>query len=114
MLVFFVELEDLENAGASVLEQITRLRFADTTGWNRPEGRQRLVEFDQQGALPIDQLRGQRTLVLAKKAIFFEGALVQLVTELLVLLQGFGRSHSEKKALRERRDAGRLSSRTAR
>jgi hypothetical protein len=86
LLVFFVELEDLQNARTGVFEQITRLRFPDTTCGNRPQGRQRLVEFDEQRALPVNQLRGQRTLVLTKKAIFFEGALVQLVTELLVLL----------------------------
>ena len=93
MLVLFVELQDLQYPRASVLEQIARFRFAHAPGGNGAERGERLVELSQQLALAVYQFAGEWPLVLTEKAVFLQCALVKFITELLVLMQGFGRSH---------------------
>jgi len=93
LLVLLVELENLENPRACVLEQIPRLGFAYPPGGYGAEGVERLVEASQQRAFALDEFGRKRALVLAEKTVLLERALVDLVTELLVLLQGFGWSH---------------------
>ena len=89
LLVFLVELENLENAGAGALQQVACIRIADTARRHGAQGLERGIELFHERALALDHLGGRRKLVLAEKTIFLERALVQLVTKLLVLLQGF-------------------------
>lgn len=93
LLVLLVELENLEDAGARVLEQVACLGLADTAGRNVAQIGERLVEFAEERALPFDHLGGKGALVLPEETVFLERALVQFVTELVMLVQGFGRSH---------------------
>ena len=93
MLVLFVELEYLKNPRTGVFEQIARFGFAHAAGRNGAERGERFVQFSQQVPLPVYQFAGEWPLVLTEKAVFLQCALVKFITELLVLMQGFGRSH---------------------
>lgn len=93
MLVLFVELEDLENPCAGVLEQIAGFRFAHASCRNGAERGERLVQFAQQLLFAIYEFAREWPLVLSEEAIFLQGALMEFITELLVLMQSFGRSH---------------------
>lgn len=93
MLVLFVELEYLQNPRTGVFEQIARFGFAHVSCRNGAEGGERFVQFAQQLPFAIYEFAREWPLVLPKEAIFLQCALMEFITELLVLMQGFGRSH---------------------
>ena len=93
MLVLLVELKNLKNSGAGVLEQVARLGFADAAGWYRAQRGQRFVQLGQKIAFAVQEIVGERALMLTEKPILLQGTLVKFVTKLLVLMECFGRRH---------------------
>ncbi len=90
MFVLLVELQDLQDARASVFEKFSLRGCFGLAGGDGAQRGERLIEAGKKIAFTIDELRGERALVLAEETIFLERALMQLVTEQLVLLQGLG------------------------
>src|SRR5688572_6814285 len=86
LFVLLVELENLQDPRARLLEQVARLRFLGVAGGHGAQRGERGVEFGEELAFAFDEFRGERALVLAEETVLLERALVQLVTKLLVLL----------------------------
>lgn len=98
LFVLLVELQDLQDARAGVFEEIA---FGGGLGLARGDGAQRgerLIEAREEIAFAIYELLGERALVLAEEAVFLERALMQFVTEQLVLLQGLGWRHGWRRS----------------
>lgn len=113
LFVFLVELENLEDARAGVLEQIAFGGGMGLAGGDGAKRGERLVEAREQIAFAVEELGSEGALVLAEEAVFLERALVKLVTELLVLLQGLGWRHGKRKWQQEEGASGRWSNRKA-
>lgn len=93
MLVFPVELKNLEDARAGALEAFLGGGVPRGGRGDGAQSRERFVEAGEQRALAVEQGRIGRALMEAKKPVFLERALVQVVAELLMLVEGFRLSH---------------------
>ena len=90
LLVFAIELQDLENAGTGLVQGGTLAHFQPGGG---PEARQRGVQASEQGGFPLEQrgLRGPH--VLLQEAVLFQGQFVKFVADFLVLAKRIRRRH---------------------
>ena len=89
LLVFPVELHDLEDPGPGALEGLAERgprRVFPRGGAQRGEGD---VEPLQQAPPTVEQFAAGRALVLPEELVFLEGERVEFIAQVLVLEQGF-------------------------
>ena len=99
MLVLFVELQDLQNAGAGALQLRLGLRIARGRGRDGAQGFERGVEAGEERALALKQSDVGGALVETEETVFFERALVQVVAELVVGVERFRLGHGRAAVL---------------
>lgn len=93
MLVFPVELKNLEDTRAGALKAFLGGGVPGRGRGDGAQSRERFVEAGEQGALAVEQGRIGGALVETKKTVLLERTLVKVVAELLMALEGFRLSH---------------------
>ena len=99
LFVFFVELENLQNAGAGVFELSPGFGIPGRRGGEGAESGERLVELLEQGAFAREKIRAGGPLVLAEESVLFQRTLVDGVAKTVVGLERFGLGHGVEAVL---------------
>ena len=102
LFVLAVQVEDLEESGAGFLDDLRAGgigargragRGGGAGGVSGFDGGKAFVEAREEGAFFLEEGRVGDSLVLFQEAIFLEGELVELVTEVLMMTEGFRWRH---------------------
>lgn len=93
MFVFLVELQNLQNFRAGLLELFAGFRIAGGGGGHGAECAERFVKADEEGAFAIEQRGVGRALVLAQVVVLREHGGVNFFTEGLMGGEGGDLAH---------------------
>ncbi len=93
MFVFLVQLENLQDAAARLLQLRAGYRIAHGSGRQAPKRGKRFVKTDKERAFALEERGVGHPLMLAEEAVFFENGGMDFVAERLVLLKSGRRIH---------------------
>lgn len=93
LFILFVELQNLQDPAPRFFQLFPGFRIADRGGWDCTQSGERTIEFFEQRSFAINKRRIWRPLMLSKKTVFLEDALVNLVAEPMVIADELERVH---------------------
>ena len=95
LLVFLVELQNLENARPGLVQSRAKVCAVGTVPRDRPKGREGFVQSGEQPFFSLLDALIWNSPMLLKKTVLLESQLVQFVTEILVLLESLHGRHGK-------------------